>query len=137
MNSPLDVNALFATPPEAAPKKKQKRPEAAVRRAARKVWEARGIFVVAQPVGFDQARGISYGLRGMPDDLLLFNGRAALVEAKAGTGRLADHQRAFHEKHARHAPTFIIDTKGGAERVGALLTGPTWPVPGADLRGLP
>lgn len=138
MNSPLDVNALFATPPAAAPKPKKARPEAAVARAVVRVAERAGVLCERRTVGFDQNRNIAYGTKGEPDHALFWRGRACRVEEKApGAGRLAAHQKAWIEKHAGHVPTFIVDSEGGAREVVRLLTGPTWPVPGADLRGLP
>lgn len=132
-----EIESLFTVPPEAAQKPKRKRPEAAVARAVTRVAERRGILCERRTVGFDQTRGIAYGTKGEPDHAWFWRGRACRVEEKApGAGRLADHQKAWIRRHAANVPTFIVDSEAGADRVADLLTGPIWPVPGADLRGL-
>lgn len=133
------TDALFSTPPAAvtAPKRKQ-RPEATVQRAVVRELERAGIMVERRSVGFDRERSIAFGTKGEPDLRLSFRGRTAGVEVKApGSGRLSEHQVRWTAKHGHHVPTFVVDSVAGARRVAALLTGATsWPVAGADLRGL-
>lgn len=133
------VDSLFGSRPSAvsAPKRRNARPEAKIARGLVRVCKAAGVHCERRTVGFDRERSIAYGTKGEPDHALAWRGRACRVEEKApGSGRLSDHQLRWIDRHAEHVPTFIIDNDAGARRVIELLTGPVWPVPGADLRGL-
>lgn len=137
MNSPLDVKALFAMPVEAAPKRKGPTPEAKVLRAVVKAIEARGILCERRSVSFDRERSMSHGTPGEPDLRLSWRGRTCGVEVKAPKGRVSESQVRWHARHAEHVPTWIVDSVSGAIRAADALTSHPWPVPGADLRGLP
>jgi hypothetical protein len=137
MNTPIDVNALFSTPPAAEQKAKRGKPEAAIQRAVTKFLETRGILVERRSVGFDTTRGFSFGTPGEPDLRLSYRGRTAGVEVKAPkSGRVSDVQAKWHARHGADVPTWVVSSIAGAEVVAKALTGLNWPVPGADLRGL-
>lgn len=136
--TPVNVAALFEATESPAPRRKGPTPEARVLKAVVRALERRGVLVERRSVSFDAQRRMSHGTPGEPDLRLSWRGRTAGVEVKAaGSGRVSESQRRWHARHAEHVPTWIVDSVSGAERAADALTGPTWPVPGADLRGLP
>ena len=67
------------------------------------------------------------GLRsGMPDIMLLLDGRAWFVELKTGTVPLSDAQKATHEAlRAAQCPVAVVRS---LDEFRALLAGPWWPL---------
>ena len=135
--TPVNVASLFEATEAPAPRRKGPTPEARVLKAVVRALERRGVLVERRSVSFDAQRRMSHGTPGEPDLRLSWRGRTAGVEVKAAGGRLRDTQTRWIERHGADVPTWIVDSVTGAERAADALTGPTWPVPGADLRGLP
>jgi len=139
--SPLDVNALFTTPPEAAPKQKRQRPEDVVVAACRRRAKAQGIDLEIRRID----RRIYMGTTGEPDAIACLEGRLFRPEFKAPkTGRVRGTQKDWWAKHAHHQPVALIDSIGGWDeavrrcRAGTLAAGVYDGIQGVtDLRRWP
>lgn len=141
LHPPIDMKALFAMPVEAAPKKKQKRPEDVVVDACRRRAKAQGIDLEIRRID----RRIYMGTPGEPDAIACLEGRVFRPEFKAPkTGRVLDTQTKWWRRHAHHQPVALIDSVGGWDeavrrcRAGTLAAGVYDGIQGVtDLRRWP